>query len=100
LSVSISPFLQRLTSAHVLIEPWRADLILNFTLSSLTSPQVLKLYNRLLGKSVLSEKLSKQLSTLKLLTPGDFAILTRRKNLNRQAIKHRMLGSTNPRKQP
>jgi SpoVK/Ycf46/Vps4 family AAA+-type ATPase len=58
----------------------RFDFKLHF--EYLTSPQVLKLYSRLLGKSVLPDKISKQLSTLKLLTPGDFAILARRNKIS------------------
>ena len=51
-------------------------------LEYLTSPQVLKLYSFFLAKSVLPDNISEKLSTLKLLTPGDFAILARRNKIS------------------
>jgi SpoVK/Ycf46/Vps4 family AAA+-type ATPase len=58
----------------------RFDFKLHF--EYLTSTQVLTLYNRLLGKLVFPDEIRKKLSTLKLLTPGDFAILARRQKIS------------------
>lgn len=79
----------------------RFDFKLHF--EYLTSPQVLKLYNRVLGKSVLPDKIREQLSTLKLLTPSEFAILTRREKISTTKLSHteclEILTTENNRKQ-
>jgi transitional endoplasmic reticulum ATPase len=79
----------------------RFDFKLHF--KYLTSPQVLKLYNRRLGKLVLNDKIHEQLSTLKLLTPGEFAILKRREKISTSKLSHteclEILTTENNRKQ-
>jgi len=64
----------------------RYDFKLHF--EYLTSPQVLTLYNRLLGQLVLPDEVRQKLSTLKLLTPGDFAILARRQKISTTKLSH------------
>ncbi|MFT5759463.1 MAG: transitional endoplasmic reticulum ATPase [Alteromonadaceae bacterium] len=64
----------------------RFDFKLHF--EYLTSPQVLKLYNRRLGKLELPDRIREQLSTLKLLTPGEFAILKRREKISTSKLSH------------
>ncbi len=64
----------------------RFDFKLHF--EYLTSPQALTLYNRLLGKSVLPDVVQEKLSRLKFLTPGDFAILARRKKISTTKLSH------------
>jgi transitional endoplasmic reticulum ATPase len=79
----------------------RFDFKLHF--EHLTSPQVFKLYNRRLGKSVLPDKIREKLSTLKLLTPGEFAILKRREKVSTSNLSHteclEILTTENNRKQ-
>jgi Holliday junction resolvasome RuvABC ATP-dependent DNA helicase subunit len=64
----------------------RFDFKLHF--EYLTSPQVLMLYKSLLGKSVFSDKIHEKLLTLKLLTPGDFAICKRRQKISTVKFSH------------
>jgi SpoVK/Ycf46/Vps4 family AAA+-type ATPase len=64
----------------------RFDFKLHF--EYLTSPQVLTLYKSLLGKSVFPDKIREQILTLKLLTPGDFAILARRQKISTTKLSH------------
>jgi hypothetical protein len=64
----------------------RFDFKLHF--EYLTSPQVLMLYKSLLGKSVFPNKIREQLLTLKLLTPGDFAIVSRRRKISTTKLSH------------
>jgi len=64
----------------------RFDFKLHF--DYLTSPQVLTLYKSLLGKYVFPDIIREQLLTLKLLTPGDFAILARRRKISTTKLSH------------
>ncbi|WP_236559752.1 AAA family ATPase [Colwellia sp. 20A7] len=64
----------------------RFDFKLHF--EYLTSPQVLMLYNRLLGKSDFSKNIRDKLLTLKSLTPGDFAIIVRRLKISNTKASH------------
>ena len=48
----------------------------------LTSPQVLKLYSRLLGVSTISVDIETKLAKLKQLATGDFAVLARRQKIS------------------
>ncbi|WP_237739955.1 hypothetical protein, partial [Rheinheimera nanhaiensis] len=70
----------------------------------LSAPQVLTLYKRTVSAPQLSTLETKQLSSLSRLTPGDFALLTRRLRFS-AAHEHRQLAlavltDENNRKQP
>lgn len=71
-----SNFASRLDSAMAR----RFDFKLNC--QHLTSPQVLKLYNRLLGVSTISLDIETKLAKLKQLATGDFAVLARRQKIS------------------
>ncbi len=58
----------------------RFDFKLHF--EHLTSPQVFKLYNRLLGVSTISLDIETKLAKLKQLATGDFAVLARRQKIS------------------
>ena len=59
----------------------------------LTAPQVLALYKRTVSVPQLSKNEIEQLSRLSRLTPGDFALLTRRLRFT-AAHEHRLLALT------
>lgn len=83
----------------------RFDFKLEF--QHLASPQVLKLYNRLLGGSAYLDELPHDIKTeldkLTLLAPGDFAIVARRERIKTKPLSHderlHILKAENDRKQ-
>ena len=79
----------------------RFDFKLEF--QHLTSPQVLKLYNRLLGGSDIPHNIKIELEKLTLLAAGDFAVLTRRERIATKRLSHEerlhILKAENDRKQ-
>ena len=79
----------------------RFDFKLEF--QHLASPQVLKLYNRLLGGSDIPHDIKIELEKLTLLAPGDFAVLTRRERIATKRFSHEerlhILKAENDRKQ-
>jgi len=92
-----SNFVEKLDSAM----NRRIDFKLQF--QHLASPQVLKLYNRLLGGSDIPYDIKTELEKLTLLAPGDFAIIARRQKIATKPLSHverlNILKAENDRKQ-